>query len=299
MTTSSDTRVAWPRYGHPDDLAGIEATPLAERGLPGTSYDLLCRAAEQWPGRTALAVLPDAASWRAPKTRTYADLLADVHQAAGALHRLGVRRHDTVALLSPNCDELITALLAAQLAGIATPVNPALAAGHVAELIRRSGARVIITSSPDLDPEAFATSAELAREGLVDHVLVLRPTGGRQDSTAPLPTVENATVAHLTDVAADCPRERFVGEAPTSTDLAAFFHTGGTTGAPKLAAHTHTNEVSDAWPSERRPGSSADDGRVRAEHLAGRQTTERAAAGRPRPVRPLPPRLHPAAVRRP
>ncbi|MGW6731312.1 acyl-CoA synthetase [Streptomyces sp. NPDC055013] len=244
MTT--ETPMAWPRYDHPDDLAVIEATPLAARGLPGTSYDVLRRAAEQWPERTALTVLPDAASWRTPRNRSYAELLADVHQAANALHRLGVRRHDTVALLSPNCDELVTALLAAQLAGIVTPVNPALARDHVAELVRRAGARVIITASPELDPEAFATSAELARQGLVDHVLVLRPTGDPQEPPAP-PTAENATVARLADIAADRPRDRFVGEPPTATDLAAFFHTGGTTGAPKLAAHTHTNEVSDAW----------------------------------------------------
>ena len=38
-----------------------------------------------------------------------------------------------------------------------------------------------------------------------------------------------------------------MGEPPTATDLAALFHTGGTTGTPKLAAHTHANEVTDAW----------------------------------------------------
>jgi fatty-acyl-CoA synthase len=38
-----------------------------------------------------------------------------------------------------------------------------------------------------------------------------------------------------------------VGEPPKATDLAALFHTGGTTGTPKLAAHTHGNEVTDAW----------------------------------------------------
>jgi fatty-acyl-CoA synthase len=37
------------------------------------------------------------------------------------------------------------------------------------------------------------------------------------------------------------------GEPPSATDLAALFHTGGTTGTPKLAAHTHANEVTDAW----------------------------------------------------
>lgn len=244
MTT--ETRSAWPRYDHPDDLAVIEATPLTDRGLPGTSYDLLRRAAEQWPGRTALTVLPDAASWRTPSSRTYAGLLADVHRAANALHRLGVRRTDAVALLSPNCEELVTALLAAQLAGIATPVNPALARDHVGELIRRAGARVVVTASPELDPEAFATSAELARQGLVDHVLLLRPTGAGQDH-AELPKVENASVARLADAAADCPHEEFLGEPPTATGLAAFFHTGGTTGAPRLAAHTHANEITDAW----------------------------------------------------
>lgn len=39
----------------------------------------------------------------------------------------------------------------------------------------------------------------------------------------------------------------FDGELPGSSDLAAMFHTGGTTGAPKLAGHTHANEVTDAW----------------------------------------------------
>ncbi|GHG99956.1 acyl-CoA synthetase [Streptomyces lanatus] len=234
------TGINWPRYDHPDDLAAIEATPLDARGLPGTSYDVLRRAAEQWPERTALTVLPDAASWRTPGNRTYATLLTDVHRAANALHRLGVRRHDAVALLSPNCDELVTALLASQLAGIVTPINPALGLDHIAELIRRSGARVLIAASPELDPEAFAKGAELARQGLVDHVLHLRPT-------APTPASDDPTVAPLADAAADCPHERFLGEPPKSGDLAAFFHTGGTTGAPKLAAHTHSNEVTDAW----------------------------------------------------
>jgi len=30
---------------------------------------------------------------------------------------------------------------------------------------------------------------------------------------------------------------------PTAGDLAAFVHTGGTTGAPKVAAHTHANQL--------------------------------------------------------
>ncbi|MGI5290314.1 AMP-binding protein [Nonomuraea polychroma] len=34
---------------------------------------------------------------------------------------------------------------------------------------------------------------------------------------------------------------------PASQDLAAYFHTGGTTGVPQVAPHTHLNEVYTAW----------------------------------------------------
>jgi fatty-acyl-CoA synthase len=37
------------------------------------------------------------------------------------------------------------------------------------------------------------------------------------------------------------------GPPPSSSDIASYLHTGGTTGTPKLAARTHSNEVSNAW----------------------------------------------------
>jgi acyl-CoA synthetase (AMP-forming)/AMP-acid ligase II len=132
----------WPTYDHPDDLPAIEAVPLDSRGLPTSTYHLLVRAADLWPDRTALTVLPDAARWREPVRRTYSQLIADVHRAANALHAAGIRRNDAVALMSPNCDELVTATLAAQVAGIAAPINPGLSGEHIAELLRRSGARI-------------------------------------------------------------------------------------------------------------------------------------------------------------
>ena len=64
-----------------------------------------------------------------------------MHRYANVFHALGVRRTDGVALLAPNCDELITATLAAELAGIAAPIKSGLSAEHIAELLRRSGAR--------------------------------------------------------------------------------------------------------------------------------------------------------------
>ena len=167
----------WPTYDGPDDLAAIEAVPLADRGLPGTTYELLVRAAGLWPDRVALSVLPDGERWEHPAERTYAELLMDVHRYANVLHALGVRRTDGVALLAPNCDELVTATLAAELAGIAAPINSGLSGQHIAELLRRSGARVLVAAGPDLAPEVWESARELAVEAGMEALLSLSPTG--------------------------------------------------------------------------------------------------------------------------
>jgi fatty-acyl-CoA synthase len=234
----------WPAYDGPGDLAAIEAVPLAARGLPATTYELVARAARLWPDQVALSVLPDAEHWESPVERTFETLLADVHRYANVLHSLGVRRTDGVALLAPNCDELITATLAAELAGIAAPLNSALSREHLAELLRRSGARVLVASGPDLAPEVWATARGLAAQTGMSALLALSPTG---EAPCALEPVEGVQVDHLSVLAHQATADTFVGTAPTGADLAALFHTGGTTGTPKLAAHTHANQVTDAW----------------------------------------------------
>jgi fatty-acyl-CoA synthase len=238
--------VLWPRYAEPADIADIEAVPLAERGLPVSTYALLRRAATLWPDRTALRVLPDGDRWQEPTVVSFGQLLTDVHRTANLLHHLGVDRHSTVALIAPNCAELVTATLAAQLAGVAAPINAALSLDHITELLRRSGARVLITAGPELDPATWATARQLATARVVDTVLLLAPTGETVSSPEPL-GVDGLTIGPLHALAMDFDGTEFTGIPPSGADLAAVFHTGGTTGAPKLAAHTHTNEVTDAW----------------------------------------------------
>ncbi|WP_433623597.1 acyl-CoA synthetase [Nocardia sp. CA-120079] len=240
------SELLWPRYTEPGDLAGIEAVPLNERGLPESTYALLVRAADLWPDRTALTVLPEAARWREPWQCTYADLLARVHRYANLLHRLGVRRGDAVALMAPNCAELIPATLAAQLAGIAAPINAAQSRQHVAELLKRSGARILIAAGPELDATTWASVRELAVEGLLDAILVLRPTSAIS-TPDPLSVVDGLRLGYLDELAVVEDAVEFAGRPPQSHDLAGLFHTGGTTGVPKLAAHTHEGEVANAW----------------------------------------------------
>jgi fatty-acyl-CoA synthase len=236
----------WPDYQHPDDLHTIEAVPLAARGLPESTYALLARAAALWPARTALTVLPEAARWDEPVRRTFSELLGDVHRVANLLHTLGVRRGSAVALMSPNCDELITATLAAQTAGTAAPINGGLSKRHIEQLLRHSGARVLVVAGPELDAALWESARQLAAGGALDTLLVLRPTGvvGPGPALSPVPGVR---LGYLSELAMTQPGDRFLAAPPRADDLAALFHTGGTTGTPKLAAHSHANEVADAW----------------------------------------------------
>jgi len=238
--------LSWPTYDGPAALAAIEAVPLADRRLPGTTYELLVRAAGRWPERVALSVLPDGERWEHPIERTYAQLLTDVHAYANVFHTHGVRRGDAVALLAPNCDELVTATLAAQLAGIAAPINSGLSPEHIAELLRKSGARVLVAAGPDLAPAVWESARALAVDAGLDALLALGPTGAGPAATE-LHPIDGVRIGHLCALAAEQPDDAFAGTAPSTTDLAALFHTGGTTGTPKLAAHTHANEVDDAW----------------------------------------------------
>jgi fatty-acyl-CoA synthase len=237
----------WPAHDGPADPTAIEAVPLDERGLPATTYDALLRAARMWPDRPALTVLPDATRFDQGATMTFVQLHDLVCRIANLLRTLGVTRRTAVGLLAPNTAELPAALLAAQAAGIAAPVNPGLAADHAEQLLRRGGARVLIAAGPQLDAQVWSTARQVAAALRLDALLALAPT--MPDGPAPaLEAIEGVRVGYLSDLAASHPAEKLVDiEPPVAGDLASYFHTGGTTGVPKLAAHTHANEVVDAW----------------------------------------------------
>ncbi|WP_198955527.1 acyl-CoA synthetase [Frankia sp. CcI49] len=277
----------WPEFRGPADLAVIEEVPLAERGLPASTHALLRHAAQTWPSRPAVSLLPSGEKWDRPVVWTFADLRDRVNQVANVLTRLGVGRRDAVAILAPNNGLVLAALLAAQTVGIAAPLNPGLAHDQIVGLLRLSGARVLVTAGPELDPQVWATAVRLAAGAGLRVVLAVRPDGATGIPPAldgPVPALDRevpaldgevpaldgpvaaldgpvaaldgpvagtgaaARVAYLDELMAAEPADALTApDRPRPGDIASYFHTGGTTGSPKLAAHTHANEVVNAW----------------------------------------------------
>ena len=219
---------------------------------PESTYQLLLDAARAWPDGIATQWIPDPADHTRSLAWTYAQLAGTVTQIANALTALGVKRGDAVTLSSVNTSMLYAATLAAQAAGIAAPVNPALPGERIAELIRRTGSRVLVAAGPELDPRLWARLLEVARQAGMTAVLALRPDGAHgvppaldgNAQAGATPDGRPLTVAYLDEVIAGQPSGQLAGaDLPAAGDLAAFVHTGGTTGAPKIAAHTHANQL--------------------------------------------------------
>ncbi len=215
---------------------------------PASTYQLLLDAASAWPDGIATQWIPDPGEHTRCLVWTYAELAGTVTRIANALTRLGVRRQDAVTLSSVNTSMLYAATLAAQAVGIAAPVNPALSGERIAELIRRTGSRVLVAAGPELDPQLWQRLLEVARQSGITAVLALRPDGARGDPPAlggtGDPDGRGLVVAYLEEVITGQPSDHLArADLPEAGDLAAFVHTGGTTGAPKVAAHTHANQL--------------------------------------------------------
>jgi fatty-acyl-CoA synthase len=213
---------------------------------PASTYQLLLGAARAWPDSMAMQWIPDPTDYTRCLAWTYADLATTVTQIANALTALGVRRADAVTLTAPNTAMLYAATLAAQAAGIAAPVNPALSDDHLAGLIRRAQSRVVVTAGPELNEQLWRRMLPVARQAGVTAILALRPDGAHGDPPALADRGSAGSgllVAYLDDVIAGQPSGHLTGGLPQPSDLAAFVHTGGTTGAPKIAAHTHANQL--------------------------------------------------------
>ena len=213
------------------DVEAIEALPYADALPARTTYGLIAHAAARHAGRDAFRYLPDGDPGTPARRVSYGELLEQIHRAANLFRSFGVGAEDAVAILAPNTPETQFALWGAQVAGRACPINTQLQPDHMAALMEAAGVKLIVALGPN--PEMNLWPA-------VEAVAVLRPVPVLQIAVggpfAPgVPVFQEALSAQPAALAFD--------PELTSPRVAAAYHTGGTTGAPKLALHTHGNEA--------------------------------------------------------
>lgn len=228
------------------DRNALSAIPLRERNLPDSPLSLLRQLARLYADECALSFLPDPEQPARVERYTYAELLSHIDCTAALFSELGQQPGGVVSTLLPNLPEMHFAVWGAQVLGAVNPVNPMLEREHIAGILDAAGTRILMTTGPQQDPELWRKVEYLAANvpGL-HQVLVVDQSA----SSGALPSLGGGRVgvhsfnARLEEASPCPPRSRAVDPVAT----AALFHTGGTTGRPKLARHSHSQQVACAF----------------------------------------------------
>lgn len=214
------------------DIDRIEASPFDDYLPHKTPYALIRAARDRDPQAVAIRYLRDATGPARDEIITYDDLLKRIHQAARAFRRLGVGPEDSVALMVPNSPGAQITLWGAQLAGRVCPINPMLRPDHIAALLGASKAKLaVVLGANEEAPLWDSLVPGLRAEGVSIPILDAEGDGPSQGSDGNLETLLISEGDHAVSTEDD----------PDA--IAAFYHTGGTTGAPKLVRHTRLNEA--------------------------------------------------------
>lgn len=225
-----------PRIAGADDLARIAAEPFERWMEPDSILALVDTVAERYGDRPAFTWLPDGDPATPSTTVGFDRLASTVRRTANALHRAGVAPGDAVGILAPNMPQTHAALWGAEIVGQACPINVLLDGAHVEGLIRAAGIRVLVARGPDSPLPIWPRVEALLDAGVVDSVLVIGDEVPQRTGVISL--------SEALSVESDALRfeRRLTPDTP-----AALFHTGGTTGLPKLARHLHGNQLHTAW----------------------------------------------------
>ncbi|WP_347137658.1 acyl-CoA synthetase [Paracoccus sp. SSK6] len=240
-----------------DDRNALEAEmPYEARDLPVTLYGFLARTAAKYPDRPAISFQLLSGPQTHATTLTWQDLLERVTETANLLRKLGVGPTDTVAYLLPNSIETPVVLLAGATAGIVNPINPLLDAQQIAGILRETRAKVLVTlrAFPKTDVAQKAAEAVANAPG-VTHVIEVdlnRHLRGLKRFIVPLirPRVKvrhKAKVLNFEAATSGEKHTRLDFEDVQQDRVAAFFHTGGTTGTPKVAQHKYSGMIYNGW----------------------------------------------------
>lgn len=178
------------------------------------------------PGRPAM-IHRETARGSAVQVIDYRQLIRSVGAAAGALRNAGVGEADGVAIIGASLPEYLMAFLAASEVGVAFPVNPLLSAEAIANQLELARVRICIVVG---DPHIAGLGVRLAQAidvaSGVERLVMTHPAcvvpGGRRMACLGWDAFLESRPSQ--------PLPHRDGES-----ICALFHTGGTSGSPKLA----------------------------------------------------------------
>jgi len=221
-----------------EDIESLEMQPYDELVTAKSVYDLFTATATLFPDRPGLTVLPSGNLDDAAHSRSNLELLREITRVANMMHDMITRNDGAVAIISPTFDQIPATIWGTQTAGVVSSINYLLSPDVIVDLLRAENAEILVVPGPNIDRGIWTkVQAVIAQADMIEKILVL---GG-------VP-VKDSRMYDFDETVKEYPNDRlsFSREIGRNT-VAALFHTGGTTGTPKLVQLTHGNQIHGAW----------------------------------------------------
>ncbi|RLA04823.1 MAG: acyl-CoA synthetase [Gammaproteobacteria bacterium] len=221
-----------------NDIRALEYEPWSERSPAVSTYEFLSNAASHRPDKYAITFLPTGALDEEPVRITYKQLIGKITQAANMFSDLGAGPSDTISMLLPLLPQAQYTLWGAEAAGIVNPINYLLNPGQIIELLNAAKTKILVALGPTDDSDIWQKVEEI-RDQIPTLEVIIQVNGSGDKPNGVYPFDETLKLY---------PADKLTsGRKFSADDIASYLHTGGTTGSPKLAQHTHGGQVWQAW----------------------------------------------------
>ncbi len=239
------------------DIVAIEKEmPLEQRWSEKTVYQRLCSTRDKHPDRPAVSFQLKSGPKDKATTLDWTEFTGRVTQAANLFRSLGIGKDDVVAFLLPSTHETAITLMAGMTAGIVAPINPTLKHAQIAQLLKETDAKVLVTlkSFPKSDLAQVAAEAVSKAPSVktVVEIDLLPHLDGLLSWIVPLirpkvPASHSAKVIDFNEALSGQEHERLTFDEAEDDRICAYFHTGGTTGMPKITQHRFSGVLYNGW----------------------------------------------------
>jgi len=244
------------QYAGMEDRNAIEAEmPWEARDVPKTLYGQLTETTNKFPNHNAVSFQLLSGPDDKKETFNWKQLHGKVTQAANMFRGLGIGPKDVVAYVLPNANETILTLLGGAVAGIANPINPLLEPEQIGSILRETGASVVVTLRPFPKTDVAEKTAAAVKLAPDVHTVLevdlnrylTPPKSWIVPFVRPKLTVKNQAKYLNFNTEMDKQPTTLTFEDVQEDRVGFYFHTGGTTGMPKVAQHQYSGAIYNGW----------------------------------------------------
>lgn len=218
-----------------DDVKAFEATPEEHWLTPGTIYDAFCETVAKHGSKTALTALKPGDPLADGVSITFEQFLGKVNQAGNAFLAAGLAKGETVCHLLPLTMQAYFTLVGAEAVGTVNAINPLLEPEHILGIAEAANATILVVPGAALSDEIWQ-KAVYVKERLPNLKAVFVLGGGAECNGTDILNFDEALAAQPADVLQNRPDQDL-------DHIVGYYHTGGTTGVPKLAPHTNRMQL--------------------------------------------------------